>query len=36
MKIWYKMFRADVLETIIIEQNRFGSEPEFTVKIAKA
>jgi glycosyltransferase involved in cell wall biosynthesis len=35
METCYKMFRADILKKITIEQNRFGFEPEFTVKIAK-
>lgn len=36
METCYKMFRTDVLKKITIEQNGFGFEPEFTVKIAKA
>ena len=36
METCYKMFRADVLKTAKIEQNGFGFEPEFTVKVAKA
>jgi glycosyltransferase involved in cell wall biosynthesis len=36
METCYKMFRADVLKTVKIEQNGFGFEPEFTVKVAKA
>jgi len=35
METCYKMFRADILKEIKIEQKRFGFEPEFTVKIAK-
>ena len=35
METCYKMFRTDVLKKITIEQNGFGFEPEFTVKIAK-
>ncbi len=35
METCYKMFRADILKKITIEQNRFGFEPEFTVKISK-
>ena len=35
METCYKMFRADILKKITIEQNRFGFEPEFTVKVAK-
>ena len=36
METCYKMFRSDVLKKITIEQEGFGFEPEFTVKIAKA
>lgn len=35
METCYKMFRADVLKTIKVEQQGFGFEPEFTVKVAK-
>ena len=35
METCYKMFKADILKDISLEQNRFGFEPEFTVKIAK-
>jgi glycosyltransferase involved in cell wall biosynthesis len=35
METCYKMFRANILKKMTIEQNRFGFEPEFTVKIAK-
>jgi glycosyltransferase involved in cell wall biosynthesis len=35
METCYKMFRADVLKRITLEQKRFGFEPEFTVKVAK-
>ena len=30
------MFRKDILRTINLKSNRFGFEPEFTAKIAKA
>ena len=36
METCYKMFKVELLKKITIEQNRFGFEPEFTVKIAKA
>lgn len=36
METCYKMFRAEILNTIMIEQEGFGFEPEFTVKVAKA
>jgi glycosyltransferase involved in cell wall biosynthesis len=35
MEVGYKVFRADVLKRIILKSNRFGFEPEITVKIAK-
>ena len=31
----YKVFRAEVIRAITIEENRFGFEPEITAKIAK-
>src|SRR6185312_3395704 len=34
METCYKAFRRDVLETIIIEEDRFGFEPEITAKVA--
>ena len=36
METCYKMFRRDVLELFELKSNRFGFEPEFTAKIAKA
>lgn len=35
METCYKMFRKEVLDSIKIEQNRFGFEPEITAKVAK-
>jgi len=35
METCYKMFRKEVIDSITIEQNRFGFEPEFTAKIAR-
>lgn len=35
METCYKMFRRSVLETIEIEENRFGMEPEITAKLAQ-
>jgi glycosyltransferase involved in cell wall biosynthesis len=35
METCYKMFRREVIQGIAIEENRFGFEPEVTVKIAK-
>ncbi|MEO8139792.1 MAG: glycosyltransferase family 2 protein [Gemmatimonadota bacterium] len=34
METCYKVFRRDVLESIVIEENRFGFEPEITAKVA--
>ncbi len=36
METCYKMFRKDILKLFELESNRFGFEPEFTAKIAKA
>ena len=35
METCYKVFRKEVVEQIIIEEDRFGFEPEITAKIAK-
>ena len=35
METCYKTFRRSVLDKITLKSNRFGFEPEFTVKIAK-
>ena len=35
METGYKMFRRSILESIKIEENRFGFEPEITSKIAR-
>ncbi len=35
METGYKVFRRDVIQAIKLEQNRFGFEPEVTVKIAR-
>jgi hypothetical protein len=34
METCYKVFRREVLQTITIEENRFGFEPEITAKVA--
>jgi hypothetical protein len=34
METCYKMFRREVLEKIIVEEDRFGFEPEITAKVA--
>tara|TARA_B100000579_G_C22792448_1_gene835272 strand:+ start:639 stop:1469 length:831 start_codon:yes stop_codon:yes gene_type:complete len=36
METCYKMFRKDILKSIDLKSNRFGFEPEFTAKVAKA
>jgi len=35
METCYKMFRREVIQSITIEENRFGFEPEITAKIAR-
>jgi glycosyltransferase involved in cell wall biosynthesis len=35
METGYKVFKRDVIQSIKLEQNRFGFEPEVTVKIAR-
>lgn len=35
METCYKAFRRDIIQSIDIEENRFGFEPEITAKIAK-
>jgi glycosyltransferase involved in cell wall biosynthesis len=35
METCYKAFRAEVIKSIEIEENRFGIEPELTAKVAK-
>ncbi len=34
METCYKLFRRDVIQSIPIEENRFGFEPEITAKVA--
>ncbi len=36
METCYKVFRRDVIQSITIEEDRFGVEPEVTAKLAKA
>ena len=36
METCYKMFRREILESIEFKSNRFGFEPEFTAKVARA
>lgn len=35
MEVCYKVFRREILQRIIIEENRFGFEPEVTAKLAR-
>ncbi|MGZ4791967.1 MAG: glycosyltransferase family 2 protein [Ilumatobacteraceae bacterium] len=35
METCYKLFRAEVIHSIVIEEDRFGFEPEITAKVAK-
>jgi hypothetical protein len=35
METCYKVFRREVVQAIPIEEDRFGFEPEITVKVAK-
>jgi glycosyltransferase involved in cell wall biosynthesis len=35
METCYKAFRREVIQSIIIEEDRFGFEPEITVKVSK-
>jgi SAM-dependent methyltransferase len=36
METCYKMFRREVVEHLVIEEDRFGMEPEITAKVAAA
>src|SRR5437667_3961043 len=35
METCYKVFRREIIQAIPIEEDRFGFEPEITVKVAK-
>jgi hypothetical protein len=35
MEVCYKVFKANVVKDIRLEENRFGFEPEITAKISK-
>ena len=35
METCYKVFRREIIQSIPIEENRFGFEPEITIKVAK-
>jgi glycosyltransferase involved in cell wall biosynthesis len=36
METCYKLFRREVIQSVTIEEDRFGFEPEITAKVAKA
>jgi glycosyltransferase involved in cell wall biosynthesis len=36
METCYKMFRREIIQSIQIEENRFGFEPEITAKVARS
>jgi glycosyltransferase involved in cell wall biosynthesis len=36
METCYKVFRREIIQSIPVEENRFGFEPEITVKVAKS
>jgi len=35
MEVCYKMFKREVLQSIVLKENRFGFEVEFTAKVAR-
>lgn len=35
METCYKMFRREVIQSIQVEEDRFGFEPEITAKVAR-
>ncbi len=35
MEVCYKMFKREIIQSIKIEEDRFGFEPEITAKVAK-
>ncbi len=35
MECCYKLFRREVLDSVVLDQKRFGIEPEITAKVAK-
>ncbi len=35
METCYKLFRMDIIESILLKEDRFGFEPEVTAKIAR-
>jgi hypothetical protein len=35
MEVCYKLFRREIIQQIVIEEDRFGFEPEITAKVAR-
>ncbi len=35
MEVCYKVFRREILQKMKLKSNRFGFEPEITIKVAK-
>ncbi|MGH7980119.1 MAG: glycosyltransferase family 2 protein [Limisphaerales bacterium] len=35
MEVCYKLFRREIIQSVSIEENRFGFEPEITAKVAR-
>ena len=35
METCYKLFRREIIQSIEVEENRFGFEPEVTLKLAR-
>jgi hypothetical protein len=35
METCYKAFRREIIQSITVEENRFGFDPEITAKVAK-
>lgn len=35
METCYKMFRTEIIQSIVLKENRFGFEPEVTITISK-
>jgi hypothetical protein len=35
MEVCYKVFKRELLDKITLKENRFGFEPEFTIKISR-
>jgi glycosyltransferase involved in cell wall biosynthesis len=35
MEVCYKLFRREIIQSVKIEENRFGFEPEITAKVAR-